>query len=311
MVKKHWFLYLFLFVQCSTVYAQKTGTTGNHLDIWLLERVQPAPETVLDKFRDAGMDPIDHVLTDREREVFQQSFSLLPSSYQMVLREHLHSFSFMDHMPNTALTSPVDTTLQGKKFNITFRAGIFDETISEWATWKENTCYVSSEGNAYQVRIEAGEMNAMVYVLLHEATHIMDVVMEISPQAEESGAPVVNTPLTKDVWHQRNVPVEAYTDPLLETTRFRSGKPIPIVKAVEVYNTLKKTPFVSLYGMASWSEDLAELATIYHLTEKLNQPFRILVIKNGREKFRFEPMKNDLVKKRTDHLQMFYKMKTG
>ncbi|MGS2764791.1 hypothetical protein [Sinomicrobium sp. M5D2P9] len=264
---------------------------------------------MFDKFRDAGMDPIDHVLTDREWEVFQHSFSLLPSSYQKVLRQHLHSFSFMDHMPNTALTSPVDTTLQEKKFNITFRAGIFDETISEWATWKENMCYVPSEINEYQIRIEAGEMNAMVYVLLHEATHIMDVVMEISPQGEKRNSLVANTPLTKDIWHKRNVPVEAYTDSLLETTRFRSGKPIPIAQAFEVYSTLKKTPFVSLYGMASWNEDLAELATLYHLTEKMNQPYMILVIKNGKEKFRFEPMKNELVKKRTEQLEMFYDMK--
>lgn len=37
-----------------------------------------------------------------------------------------------------------------------------------------------------------------------------------------------------------------------------------------------KTPFVFLYGMASWSEDFAELATIYHLTKKMNQPSQAL-----------------------------------
>lgn len=54
------------------------------------------------------------------------------------------------------------------------------------------------------------------------------------------------------------------------TTRFRSGKPVLISSAPKVYEALKETPFASLYSMASWHEDLAEMLTIYHLTQKMN-----------------------------------------
>jgi len=47
-------------------------------------------------------------------------------------------------------------------------------------------------------------------------------------------------------------------------------------------------PFASLYAMASWFEDLAEPVTIYHLTQKMNQPFRVVVRKNNLEVIRFE-----------------------
>jgi hypothetical protein len=40
--------------------------------------------------------------------------------------------------------------------------------------------------------------------------------------------------------------------------------------------------------MASWFEDLAEPVTIYHLTQKMNQPFRVVVRKNNLEVIRFE-----------------------
>lgn len=70
--------------------------------------------------------------------------------HEKVLKDHLHSISFMDNMPNTALTSPVETAGVEKMFNITFRAAILNESISEWATWKENTCYVKSESNDYE-----------------------------------------------------------------------------------------------------------------------------------------------------------------
>jgi hypothetical protein len=59
--------------------------------------------------------------------------------------------------------------------------------------------------------------------------------------------------------------------------------------------------------MAAWSEDIAELATIYHLTTKLKQPFYIVVTKNNVELTRFEPMKNALVRERLDQLSSFYK----
>ncbi|MEE1963143.1 hypothetical protein V1387_10645 [Allomuricauda taeanensis] len=273
----------------------------------LVERIQPAPESVFKKFREAGMDPVSHSLTEGEREAFQKSLSLLPNSYKKVLQEHLHSFSFMDNMPNTALTSTLDTTVHREMFNITFRAGIFQETISEWATWKENMCYKATENGEYQLRIDAGDLNAMVYVLFHEATHIMDVVMGVTPKADDEDSSSDFTPFTQDVWSGRNRPVETYVDSLLETTRFRGGKPISIARASEIYSSLKKTPFVSLYGMASWNEDLAELATIYHLTMVLKQPYSISVTHKGVEIFRFEPMENDLVKNRLQQLQVFYK----
>jgi hypothetical protein len=67
--------------------------------------------------------------------------------------------------------------------------------------------------------VEAGEMNALIYVLLHEATHVVDVVT----------------------------------------------------------------------------------------TAKLTQPFYIVVTKDNAEVARFEPMKNELVRRRVDQLGRFYK----
>ncbi|MGS2741781.1 hypothetical protein [Sinomicrobium sp. M5D2P17] len=252
------------------------------------------------------MEPVNHVLTDSEIEKVEKSFSVLPPSYYKLLKAHLHSISFMDNMPNTALTSPVETADATKKFNITFRAEILHESISEWATWKENTCYIRSGDNEYQVSIDAGGLDAIVYVLLHEATHVMDAVMEITPHTGDKETVGGSTPFTQGIWQKMNGPAEEYIDPLLETTQFRSGKAIPVSQASEVYKALRETPFVSLYSMASWFEDLAELMTVYHLTAKLNQPFQVLVKKKGKEVFRFGPMENELVKQRLPDLERFY-----
>jgi hypothetical protein len=284
--------------------AQEAETTNKHDTS---QRIKAAPESVFKSFREAGMKPVNHKLTPAEKEKVNNAFKLLPPLHQRILKNHLQSISFMDNMPNTALTSPVDTSGATKMFNITFRASLLDESISQWATWKENTCFRQQADSNYNVRVEAGNMDGIIYVLMHEATHIIDVVTNITPHETETDVAAKPTAFTKDVWRLMNVPAETYMDSLLEQTRFRSGKPVPVSLAADVYNQLSKTPFPSLYAMAAWSEDIAELATIYHLTTKLKQPFYIVVTKNNVELARFEPMKNVLVRQRLDQLAAFYR----
>nr|WP_231780288.1 hypothetical protein [Spirosoma sp. KNUC1025] len=272
----------------------------------MFQRIQLAPESVFTLFREAGMQPVNRALTPRQKEKVRKAFERLPPVHQRLLTQHLHSISFMDNMPNTALTSLLDLGSESKMFNITFRAGLLDETITEWATGKENTCFEPTTNGLYRVRVEGGNLDAIVYVLLHEATHIVDAVLNITPHPAETQAVVEPTRFTKGVWQTTNVPDHTYRDSLLERTRFRSGRPMPITLAPAVYRTLSTTPFPSLYAMAAWSEDIAELATIYHLTAQLNQPFYVVVTKDQVELARFEPMKSKRVKQRLKQLTIFY-----
>ena len=302
-MKKKLILYFINIVMFSSLSAQ---TDTNEIDTFYKNRIAVAPESIFKKFIDAGMQPTNHELTGVEQEKIAEAFSLLPPLHIKILKENLHSISFMDNMPNTALTSPVESADSIKKFNITFRAGILNETISEWATWKEKSLYDATTKPSLEIKIDAGNLDAFVYVLLHEATHVVDAVLKLTPDAEEDENLVQHTPYTKNIWRLFNSPTAIFTNSILEKTRFRSGKVQPITSAKEIYNELEKTPFVSLYGMASWYEDIAELVTIYHLTNKLNQPFVVYVIENDVIKSKFEPMKNKLVKKRLKQLEIFY-----
>lgn len=302
-MKKKLILYFINIVMFSSLSAQ---TDTNEIDTFYKNRIAVAPENIFKKFIEAGMTPTNHELTEAEQEKVSKAFSLLPPLHIKILNEHLHSISFMDNMPNTALTSPVESVDTIKKFNITFRAGILNETVSEWATWKEKSLYDTATKPSLEIQIDAGNLDAFVYVLLHEATHVVDAVLKLTPHVEEDENLVQHTTYTKNIWRLFNIPMAKFTNPTLEKTRFRSGKVQPITSAKEIYDELEKTPFVSLYGMASWYEDIAELVTIYHLTNKLNQPFVLYVKENGEIISKFEPMKNKLVKKRLKQLDVFY-----
>lgn len=276
----------------------------------LESRVRPTPTSVLKMFAEAKLPtPTTHTLTEAERRKLSAAFASLPPLHRRILSERLRSITFLDGMPNTGLTSTVNPDQPYQLFDITLRAGVFHQSASEWLTEKERSCF-DAAGSPLSVSIDAGETDALVFVLLHEATHIVDSCLGLTPphpsekKTERTKSP---TGFTRDVWSENRVPVPAYRDPLRESVRFYvGGKKLPVSQAEEVYASLRRTPFVSLYGASNWNDDVAEYASVYHWTAVLKQPYRIVIRKDGRETFVYEPMRSDLVRSRLDQVKRFY-----
>lgn len=261
-------------------------------------------------FRDAGMSPTEHHLSEKEQSKIITAFATLPPLHQRILKSHLRSINFLDNMPNTALTSTVNPGETHQLFDITFRAEILNQDVSDWLTWKERTCF-DSTGSTLRVSIQAGHLDAFLYVLLHEATHVVDGSLGITPKILSQDGQILPDSLVTDfiggIWTGHTSVATAYKSPLLDSLVYRrGGKPLPIRQARRVYQDLAKSPFVSLYGRSSWHEDLAEYITVYHFTQKLGQPFAIK-IQNGKQPvFEYKPMQSALVSKRFKYIARFY-----
>ncbi|OOQ58348.1 hypothetical protein BC343_09830 [Mucilaginibacter pedocola] len=246
------------------------------------------------------MSPTRHITTAREFMAINQAFALLPPLHQRVLKEHLAGISFLDDMPNTALTSIVESADSVRRYHITFRAAILKQTVSEWLAEKERTCFIP-DSSGTSISFIAGNLNAIVYVLLHETTHVVDGSLDIFHDTSKGFA----NQFTGGVWADRLT--FATPDSLLNKNRFRrGGKPLPYSSTIAIYKALQQTPFVSLYSTSSWSEDLAECLTVYHLTKKMKQPFKLQLSNNGKVIFSNEPLKNSKVTQRMKSLEMFY-----
>ncbi|HMG10761.1 MAG TPA: hypothetical protein VK609_19750 [Mucilaginibacter sp.] len=269
----------------------------------LIARVGEASADVLKTFRDAGMSPRKHILTEQERTIVNRAFGGLTPLHKRVLLAHLRSISFLDDMPNTALTSTINPKDPFPLFDITFRAGILKQNLSEWITEKERTCF-NTTGSNISVSIEAGTLDAITYVLLHETTHVVDGSLEITP-GKNSGIVPLNSFVT-GVWVDRTTIAPAFHEHFLDSTRFRRAKVLSIKLADSVYTALEHTPFVSLYSTSSWHEDLAEFVSVYNFTKLKKQPFRIVLHDANKEIFSYEPMKSKLVRKRIRFVKRFY-----
>eukprot|EP01037_Dinobryon_pediforme_P000865 gene865-870_t len=274
----------------------------------LPNRIKETPADVIKMFKEAGMSPTQHQLSMAERVQVEKAFAALPPLHQRVLKEHLRSISFLDHMPNTALTSVVNTNDAYRLYDITFRAEILHQNVSEWLTEKERGCF-GDKGSHLSVSIAAGTIDAVVYILMHEATHVVDGSLGLLADNLHTKklADTVKSTFVTNVWTDRTVFVPQYRNTILDSTRYTTqGRILPIDSARDIYLALERTPFVSLYSTSSQHEDIAEYFTVYHFTQKLKQPFEIIIRDHGKTVLVFEPMKSKLTKSRMRYMRIFY-----
>lgn len=268
----------------------------------LHDRIYPVHERIQSLFRQAGMEPVNHQLTKAELEIVQAGLEGLPRTVREVLKKRLLQISFVDGIANTAFTAPVNPKASTKLFTITIRAEILEQTVTEWLTAKEKDCFDFTDSDIDLV-FHGGTLNALQFVLIHEATHILDasrIFKDAGPsQIKERLSEI---PFTRSYWTDRIHVSPTYDNPLLDSTFYKSRNIVPIDKAIEVYGALMDSPFVSLYGRNSCHEDLAEYVAVQFLTETKGEPYYVELLRNGQTLFKFEPLRSKLVQKRFDYL---------
>jgi len=219
----------------------------------LKARVGPPSEHVLATYRGAGaIDVAPHTLTDGERADVEAALERLPALHRRSLEAHLRRLSFVetDAGLGSALTSLVETCDGSIQFDITLRSSLLHDGLSAFLTRKEQGLFVPDQ-SGYSVHLDAGDAPALLYILLHEATHVVD----------RSGAIALDTAdLRKYVWSEDGRALAPPIDEsIVSRIRWRGAPPMAIGETPRLYEELTASPFVSLYGATAASEDIAEL----------------------------------------------------
>lgn len=249
------------------------------------------------------------MLTPAERGALEAAIDALMPLQTRVLQQRLQAVFVVDApgMAGTALTRTMNPGEPEQLFDVIIRGSVFGETVSEWLTAKERTCFDASR-STLQVEVEAGRLDAIRYAMLHEATHMVDKALGLTPAWDPKGPPAVpsRSPFTRGIWKSPFEIAPPYASPVLQAVTFNPGTSLSIARAPEVYGALGRTPFVSLYASRSWSEDVAELVAVSHWVRTLGQPFRFVVRDGPREVTSYEPMASPLVQRRLGEVERFY-----
>ena len=265
----------------------------------LEDRVSSAPNKLLERFSDElNVKLSAHLVTPAEGAILTNALAQLTPFQREVLQNHLHAIYFIDGLPNNALTFPDGGPISKRMYSIAVRAGVLHETISELVTRKERTLF-DSAGSDLSVTVNGGTLNAMVYVLLHEATHIVDFAVGATPDPAHPGG---NHPLVSGIWRDNRTPVDEYRLPILMGILWRNGRALSITHAADLYDALGRTPFISVYASCDSPDDLAELVAWTELTARLHQPYRIVISKGTTVMRVIEPAHSNLVQMRLKYL---------
>jgi hypothetical protein len=263
------------------------GPTG-----MILAKLGSPSRQTMATFIEAGMTEVRvHHLTTDETTELKAAISSLPPLYQTVLARHLHVLSFVDGIPGagTGLTGPATGT--DHLYDMTFRASVLRETLTQFLTTKEQQCF-SSDGSNYHVTFDGGEMDAFTYVLIHEATHVTSFSLNLIPDKRD--------PFGVGIWTAYQELAPPYKNTILDRNVFRkNGRPFKLGDAVQVYEALARTPFVDLYATASAQEDLAELVALHETWTRFHDSLKVEVRDGaGHILYQYEPAKSPMVQSR-------------
>jgi hypothetical protein len=262
----------------------------------LRARIGPPHDETLKTYVEAGAtDTKPHVLTDREWALIESAIADLPVFYRQVLERRLARLSFIDapSSTGTALTRASEGPDGALMFDITIRAEVLEQSLSAFLTQKEAMLF-SPDGSGYRVHVTAGEASALTYILLHEATHVIDRALDITLQ----GGPF------KTVWADYRSLAQPYANGPIAHSVYRREPRIPLAQSPALYRALAEAPFVSLYATASAGEDFAELLAWRELSSRFGTPLKFQVLDGrGVEVISVEPLKSPAVRSRFEAAQ--------
>ena len=244
--------------------------------------------------------------TPAEMKKAEAALALLTPLQKSVAQKHLRSFTFTDaaDFNGQALRSG-----QGDDFkvDIIFNRIILSETTSDFLTRKERQLFDAS-GSTIELTVDGGKLDAIDYVILHEATHLVDYTLGITPRTMTMKGEIAedaHTDFTRGIWQTAFTLAAPYEDPIFRRVNFAPDrKTIPISEAKSLYEALGRTPLISIYATRMWGEDLAETVA-WRQMEKLGQPYRVEIRDGSKVVYTFAPLKNPLVRARFGLLARF------
>ncbi len=285
----------------------------------LISRVKTAPLFVIKHLRRS--DRMEGYQTyrplPREMTVISNALENLPPLAKKVLRDRLVGLYFIENLTGSGFTD----WILDKNGRVYCLIGInpltLGMTVSEWLTWKEKTAF-RDDGSGVTLSIDCGQKySGFLGILLHEAAHAVDYIRTVTPYVDYSTyalrvsrkETLSMTEFVKGIWETSMKPLPEHDFPeRSRITFYLSSEKTPhsLSRAPELYRRLEGSPFVSLYGTISWSEDLAEFLMYYHLSEALGQGYSITVSPPDEPAKAYRPLSKPSVRKRIRSLRSFY-----
>lgn len=285
----------------------------------LLSRVREPTDHFINYIQQAeGREFSPYLPSDEEMEQIAVAIDLLPPLHRKILHERLVEICFLKDFTSSAWADWLIDEQGDVYCVLAIKRSILETSLSEWLSWRAGTCFFD-DLPGFDLCIDVGaKYSGFLGIFLHETTHIVDYVLNITPFVEPSTYYLAmkqgrefrdSYPIIENIWEDTYTPLAEADLALGDSITFYGtggGPKLGYSSAPELYAQLVATPFISLYASQNWADDLAELALYYHLVEKLRQPYTISIMQRSQVQATFQPMENPRVQARLSQMEMFY-----
>ena len=292
---------------------------GFSADSALGSRVRKAPPALIAKLEkaDARGTYSAYQPTTAEMKLIADCLEKLPPLTMRMLRQRLLGIYFVTGFARGGATGWELDAHGTPFFYLLFNPQVLRFSLSDYLSFQQLTLFAPGDPWA-DITIDCGNtLPALLYLLLRESTHVVDVATGLTPYSP-AGLPPVTQPklasFSTGVWLSAEAPAPAF-DFAGRTTLNYSGveshTPLSFDKARTIFTHLQQTPFASLSACRSAADDLAEFVTFYHLTQKLGAPYRVTMHRDFPGEvavwLNYEPMKLPQVQQRFAAVALFYR----
>lgn len=226
--------------------------------------------------------------TPEEQKLIETYVTLLPQKIQQELQKSMTGFYFINNFLGNGFTEWVLDENDNIYTFIIFDRQVLKKDISQLLTEKEATGFIADKD--YRLTIDAGrQYKGLLYMMIHESVHAVDYVHNITPYTDDGQRKWLkkdeksSTVFTEDVWlSMKSLRSQQLFEPRDDVTfyGFNDGPKVSVSSTPEIYRSLEDSPFLSLYSVLNWSEDLAEFATFTYLEKRFNITYQVQIHHN-------------------------------
>ncbi|MFA4916593.1 MAG: hypothetical protein WC560_07985 [Syntrophales bacterium] len=262
------------------------------------DRVQPAPEIVIDYLRK------DNELNDyKERphkakvdpsflEDIHAAIDELPEIVKKHIKEHVVAVFLVQELGTTGYGELLKDFDENRLGFIVLDVDFLNKKANDWISWRENSTFSGKGAYTIKAEIELEEndsrKSAIQYILLHEVGHLVGVAKGAHPSWFVGDDPQ-KWPFARLSWltHKTVLKGESKYDDFFRTRKelkfYAFQNAVLSSDAIgETYEELSRTDFVSLYAATNMYDDFAESYTMYVHVNLQNKPWIVRVMREGK-----------------------------
>jgi hypothetical protein len=241
-------------------------------------------------------------LTEAEKNTFMEYYHLLPAQYQELIGNKVFAIYFIENFKGTGMSDWVFDNNNDPYIILYLNKELLNKSMAEWIEYRDNSPFINNVNITIDVNLDTSYL-ALLFGLLHETSHIYDFYNNITPYLDPYIKNIYvidySKSFTKIIWDDFRKPGSSH--PIFSTYEisfYDLGAPLDKELSLEFYERLSNSPFSSLYGATSWSEDFAETFTYFYLDKHLGIRYEITVTKNSKPIITYCPTDNPLVVER-------------